>query len=250
MTKSALASFALAAAFPGLAAAAERQSKEAFRWSGRAAGLFVRNLSGPITVEAAPAGGDIEVVGTVSWKDSAPDAIRWEVQAGDRGVTVCALWPAASATCGANGEYRMGDTRKNDLSVSLRVRLPAGTRLDVSSVNGDVEVSADPASLVARAVNGGVRVTSGAAAVDAQTVNGDIEAAIATAPRGDLTFRTVNGTIHVDVPEDLDAEASASTLHGTVTIAGQRLGHRAQTTLGRGGRRLSASTTNGSVVVD
>lgn len=98
MTKSALASFALAAAFPGLAAAAERQSKEAFRWSGRAAGLFVRNINGPISVEAAAAGGEIEVVVTVSWKDSAPDAIRWEVQSGSKGVSAFACPRARAST--------------------------------------------------------------------------------------------------------------------------------------------------------
>lgn len=250
MTKSALASFAIAAAFPGLAAAAERQSKEAFRWSGKAPGLFVRNLNGPITVEAAPAGGPIEVVGTVSWKDSAPEEIRFEVKASDQGVTVCALWPSTRASCGPNGESRHENTRKNDLSVSLRVRLPAGTRLDVAAVNGDVEINADPAAVVARSVNGTVTVSAGAAPLDLGTVNGSIAATVTGAPKGDLSFETVNGSIRVDVPDGLDAEASASTVSGSVTIAGQRLGRAGHTTLGRGGRKLELSSVTGAIVVD
>lgn len=249
MTKTALASFAIAAAFPGLAAAAERQSKEAFRWTGKADGLFVRNLSGPIIVEAAPPGGEIEIVGTVSWKDSAPDGIRWEVQSGSKGVTVCALWPAAEATCGPNGDYRHGAVRKNDVSVSLRVRLPAGTRLDVAATNGSVEITAEPAILVARTVNGSLRVAS-AAPADVATVNGDVTVTVGAAARGDLSFETVNGSIRVDVPDGFDGEARASTNNGSVTIAGKRLGRGGEATFGRGGRKLVASSTNGAIVVE
>lgn len=73
---------------------------------------------------------------------------------------------------------------------------------------------------------------------------------MAATPRGDLSFQTVNGAIRVDVPDDIDAAAHVSTVRGSVTIAGQKLGRNAATTLGRGGRRITAATTNGTVTIE
>src|SRR5437588_2343632 len=85
------------------AAAQERQSGDAFNWSGRVpAGRWirVRNLSGSITV--GPASGDnVEVIATKRWRRGDPSVVHFETRKfgpGDESVLICALWGDRS-TC-------------------------------------------------------------------------------------------------------------------------------------------------------
>ena len=87
-------------------------------------------------------------------------------------------------------------------------------------------------------------------AVEAQTVNGAIRVAISAPASGDLKFQTVNGPIEVKLPSGFDVEVAAETVNGRVNIAGQRFKRSAQVTLGKGGRKLSAETVNGSIDVN
>ena len=234
---------------PVLLHAETRQSKDAFSWKGKAPALFMRNLNGPIQVEGS-AGAEIEVTASVSWKESNPADIRFEVKPGSRGVTICALWPAEKATCGENGEHSMNNNKNNDLSVSFKVKLPKGTRLDSETVNGDLDVKGTTAAVKAESVNGSVSVDTASSAVEVQTVNGAIRVAISAPASGDLKFQTVNGPIEVKLPSGFDVEVEAETVNGRVNIAGQRFKRSAQVTLGKGGRKLSAETVNGSIDVN
>lgn len=228
-----------------------RQSKEAFSWKGKAPGLYIRDLNGSIAVEAS-AGTDIEVTGTVSWKDSNPADIRFETKTGPQGVTICALWPSSSgeSSCGENGDYSVSNTKNNDLAVAFKVKLPKGTRLDAQTVNGQVDVAGATAGVKAESVNGGIHVDTASSAVDLQTVNGTINVNITGGGAGDVKLQTVNGAIDVKVPSGFDAEVTAETVNGSVVIAGQKYRHSAQVTLGKGGRKVSAETVNGSIAVN
>lgn len=228
-----------------------RQSKEAFSWKGKAPALYLRDLNGSIAVEAA-SGGDIEVTGTVSWKDSNPADIRFETKPGAKGVTICALWPSTTGqtTCGENGEFSLSNTKNNDLNVAFKVKLPKGTRLDVQTVNGQVDVSGATAAVKAQTVNGGVHVDTASSEVDLETVNGTIGVSIGAAGAGDVKLQTVNGSIDLKVPSGFDAEVAAGTVNGSVVIAGQKYRHSAQVTLGKGGRKVNVETVNGSIAVN
>jgi hypothetical protein len=227
-----------------------RQSKEAFTWKGKAPALFLRDLNGSIAVEAS-SGTDIEVTGTVSWKDSNPADIRFEAKPGSQGVTICALWPSDSkTTCGENGDYSVSNTKNNDLNVAFKVKLPKGTRLDSSTINGQIDIQGTTAPVKAESVNGAVHVDTASAALDVETVNGAISINIASAGAGDVKVQTVNGSIDVTVPKGFDADVSAETVNGSVVIAGQKYRHSAQVTLGKGGRKVNAETVNGSIAVN
>jgi len=234
---------------PVLLRAETRQSKDAFSWKGKAPALFIRNLNGSIQVEGS-AGAEIEVAASVSWKDSNPDDIRFEAKPGSKGITICALWPSGQAICGENGVYTMNHTKNSDLSVSFKVKLPKGTRLDSETVNGDLDVKGTTAPVKAESVNGSVSVDTANSAVEAQTVNGAIRVTISAPAPGDLKFQTVNGAIDVKLPSGFDVEVAAETVNGRVNIAGQRYKRSAHVTLGKGGRKLSAETVNGSIDVN
>jgi DUF4097 and DUF4098 domain-containing protein YvlB len=71
--------------------------------------------------------------------------------------------------------------------------------------------------------------------------------------RGDLDFSTVNGSIEVWVPGNLNADLDMRTVNGRVesdfpmTLSGRINPRHLRAKVGDGGRRISFSTVNGSV---
>ena len=85
-------------------------------------------------------------------------------------------------------------------------------------------------------------------------MNGSIRGAMGAGGWDDrLAFRTVNGTITLDLPSDLSADVRATTVNGEVstdfplTATGRISRRHLQGTIGSGGRRLDLETVNGSV---
>jgi DUF4097 and DUF4098 domain-containing protein YvlB len=70
---------------------------------------------------------------------------------------------------------------------------------------------------------------------------------------GDMRFSTVNGGIEVETPSSLDANVSLNTMSGGITsdfpvqLSGRFGPRHAEGTIGRGGRRITMNTVNGSL---
>jgi DUF4097 and DUF4098 domain-containing protein YvlB len=196
-----------------------------------------------------------------TWRRGNPDDVRIEVTrvgSGDQDVLVCGLW-RDNTECDENG-YRTRDERRNrdwdrnnDVAVDFVVRLPAGVKLAVSTVNGGVEVDGATSEVDASAVNGGVTARSSGGPVNASTVNGNIEVRMGSTGDDDLRFETVNGSVEVWVPDGLDAVVDMRTVNGRVgsdfpmTVSGRINPRSIRATIGRGGRRIQLGTVNGSV---
>jgi len=238
--------------------AAAWQEAPDFRWSGRipaGGSLEIKGVNGAISAE--PAGGAEAVVTTeVRARRSDPRSVRIEVVEHDGGVTLCAVYPsperARENVCAPGTEGRM-NTNRNDVEVAFRVLVPAGTPFVARTVNGGIEALDMAGDVRAVTVNGDVEVTTTASA-EAETVNGSIEVAMGGSPaaRG-LSFSTVNGSIRLDIPDDMDAELDARWLNGDlesdlpIMLSG-RMGRRsARGALGEGGPLLEISTVNGSI---
>jgi DUF4097 and DUF4098 domain-containing protein YvlB len=107
-------------------------------------------------------------------------------------------------------------------------------------------------------VNGSVTLETRGRA-EARTVNGAVRARLGRlSGDGPLSFRTVNGSITVEMPDGIGAEVHAQTVHGaietdfpvTVTRVGHRLvGDKLEGTIGKGGVILELETVNGSIRV-
>jgi DUF4097 and DUF4098 domain-containing protein YvlB len=102
-------------------------------------------------------------------------------------------------------------------------------------------------------VNGAVQISTGGWA-DAETVNGSIRVKMGSADwTGTLAFKSVNGSVEVDLPDDLSADVRFKSLNGRITsdfpitISGGFVGQTAKGRVGNGGRELSIETVNGSV---
>ena len=256
---------AMAAGATALAAQdRERTGSPDFSWDGSMqAGrtLYVRNLNGAIRVTKAD-GDRASVVATKRWRRGDPADVRIEqikaVNGGD--VIICAFWVERSS-CDERG-YRSRDNdgdgwnwrgRRNDVSVEFTIKLPAGVRVVVSSVNGEISVEEATAEVEATTVNGSVWAASSGGPVLAQSVNGDVRARMSSRGSRDLKFSSVNGTVIVQVPDDTDADVSLSTVNGSVqsdfpvTIQGRLNPRKLRATLGKGGPRLDMKTVNGDV---
>lgn len=261
----ALATFATAPLATPAAAQNRGESEEkALDWSGVVpAGrtVVVRNVNGQITVRRAD-GPRASIVATKVWRRGRPERVRVELRrsGGESGdVIACAFWNE-TATCDETG-YRNGSNSRNwndgdspgDVQVEFEVRLPAGVHLATSSVNGGVSVDGASGRVEAETVNGQVVARSTAGPVRAKTVNGGIDVTMGTALTEDVEYETVNGSIALSIPDGLDADLTMKTVNGSVstdfpmTVSGRINPKRLSGTLGKGGRRLSLETVNGSV---
>jgi Toastrack DUF4097 len=239
----------------GTAAAAGAQD---FTWDGRVApgqAVEIKGINGDI--KAAPASGDrVQVTAVKRARRSDPATVLVKVVEHAGGVTICAVYPTPEGKppneC-QPGEGGHMSTNDNDVNVSFTVRVPAGVRFVGRSVNGGIEADGLAGDVEARTVNGGVRLsTSGKA--EAETVNGSITAAVGRADGTEpLSFKTVNGSIALELPATASADLRAATVNGDIQtdfpLHGQtRVSRRHLSgTIGGGGRPLALDTVNGSI---
>jgi len=251
---------ALAVALP--AGAQERQTdRNAFRWSGRVAqGAWVRvqNVSGAIRVERAT-GDQVEITAVKTWRRGDPEDVRIEFSKfgpNDESVIVCAFW-TENASCDERGYRSQGDRRggrSNDVSVEFTVRLPAGVRVNVGTVNGEVMVDGATSEVRAGTVNGGVEAYSTGGPVTASTVNGNVRVRMGRLTgTEDLRYATVNGSVIVEFLGDVDADIELTTVNGRLqsdfplALQGRIDPRHLRATIGKGGRRIRLTTVNGNV---
>jgi hypothetical protein len=250
----------LATALP--AGAQERQTdSKAFRWAGRVpqgAWVRVQNVSGAINVERAT-GDQVEITATKTWRRGDPQDVRIEARKfgpNDESVIVCAFW-TDNASCGEQGYHSSGDRRggrSNDVSVEFTVRLPAGVRVNVGTVNGEIMVDGATAEVRAGTVNGGVEAYSTGGPVTASTVNGNVRVRMGRlAGSEDLRYGTVNGNVIVEFTGDIDADIELTTVNGRLqsdfplALQGRIDPRHLRATIGKGGRRIRLTTVNGNV---
>lgn len=260
--------FALAAGlWPlGSSAAQERATDRDFRWDGQISSgrwVYARNLNGTVRVERA-SGNRLEVTAVKRWRRGNPEDVRVEVTragSGDGDVLVCGLWRDKTAQCDERG-YRTQDSRRqrdrwsrdnDDVTLEITVRVPDGVKVDVSSINGGLEIAGATSEVEAHTVNGGIEATSSGGPVNASTVNGQIDVRMGAVGTGNLDFSTTNGSITVTVPDGLNADVTMRTVNGSVgsdfpmTVNGRISPRRIAATIGRGGMKINLSTVNGSV---
>jgi len=250
--------FTLAALAVAAALAVPSARAEDFRWSGALGPgkiLEIKGVNGGIEAGAA-SGSEAEVVARKSGHHSDPADVEIKVVEHGGGVTICAVYPSPSDErpneCRPGSGGRMS-TRDNDVKVQFTVRVPEGVRFVGRTVNGSVEAAGLTADAEVYSVNGGVSVTSSGLA-RAETVNGTITAAMGRADwTGPLAFKTVNGSITVELPASTGARVEARTVNGGIdsdfplTVIGRFGPRRVTGTIGGGGRDLTLETVNGGI---
>lgn len=239
-----------------------KNSDTPFTWSGtvrEGRWVYVRNLNGPVRVEQGT-GDKVEVRAEKRWRRGDPEDVKITVRqvgAGGGDVIVCALWNDRS-TCDEDGYHSHSDgwwrnNDHNDVQVEFVVRLPAGVKIDASTVNGRVEIDGATSNVVAHTVNGSIDARSTGGSVTAHTTNGDVMVSSARLDGDHTEFSTVNGTVTVSLPASVNADVEMHTVNGRLssdfplTVEGSFSPRRLHATLGKGGPTLRLSTVNGSI---
>ena len=250
-----------------LANAQGTTSDRDFRWTGALASgrwVYARNLNGSVRVERGT-GTQLEVTAVKRYRRGNPEDVTVEVKrvgSGEGDVLVCALWRDVTDVCNER-EYRTyNNNRRRDryrddddegVSLEITVRVPDGVKVDVSSINGGLDITGATSEVEAHTVNGGIDARSTGGPVNASTVNGDVDVRMGAVGSGNLDFSTTNGSVTVTVPDGLNADITMRTVNGSVgsdfpmTVNGRISPRRIAATIGRGGMKIDLSTVNGSI---
>ncbi len=244
---------------PAGARAQQEVAGDTLRWSKpmpSGGWLRVFNMNGEITVEAA-SGNVAEVVGVKHYRRGDPEDVTFQILQEGNDVTICALWGTRSHCDMENMDSHWNGGRRDDVSVEFTVKLPRGVKIGVSSVNGAVSVTDAAAEVDAHTVNGRVEVATSTGPVSATTVNGGVVARMSALPNAeDMRFSTVNGSVRVVVPAEFDADVEMSTVNGRLrtdfplTLSGRIDPRHLSARIGKGGRRVTLKTVNGSVELE
>lgn len=231
-----------------------------FRWNGPVpSGRFIRlhNMNGDIRIERGT-GSQVEVIATRRVERGDPKVVKFDVRMrADGDVVVCALWGADQqcTDAGTRGSYSSGSWRRGDnISVTMRVRIPDGVKAFARSTNGGVDIQGVTSEVDAATTNGDVNVRTNGGPVNASTTNGSVIASLGSL-RGDepMRFTTTNGSVTVFAPPALSADIEMSTTNGglstdfPLTISGRVARNSVRGTLGAGGRSIIVRSTNGDV---
>ena len=165
--------------------------------------------------------GEIRVVG---WS-------RSEVKVRARSESGRLRFEASPSRVALDVEHRGGRGNHDDLDATYELSVPAGTRVLMRGVSGDLSARGVKGEVEARSVSGEVEVED-AGRVTLESVSGDVRAARVN---GDARAHSVSGEVSVtDVAGDLDAES----VSGDITLRDAKA------------RVVRAETVSGDVTYD
>jgi hypothetical protein len=159
----------------------------------------------------------------------------------------------------AGGAIRaVGPDRSRDAnwSVSFDVEVPRNAVLTLTTKNGGISIGDFGGSAKFHTTNGGITLANVGGDIRGETTNGGVTVDLI----GDhwdgqgLDVETRNGGIRMTMPDHYSAALETSTTHGRISIdfpitVQGRIGRELTTTLGAGGARVRAVTTNGGVSI-
>ena len=158
-----------------------------------------------------------------------------------------------------DGELSADGPRMRDRGswgVTWEVRVPRSTDLSLETHNGGISIADVDGDIEFEALNGGVHLEQVSGDVEGRTTNGGLDIAL-DGSRWDgsgLDVETTNGGVVLRVPEGYSADLETGTVNGGIEVdfpvrVQGRVGRRLTTTLGDGGPRVRAMTTNGGVQI-
>jgi hypothetical protein len=229
--------------------------------------LYLRDMVGSITVEPS-ADDTLRVVADLKWRgDSTPPTdVTFNASTLADGALVCAVFGGARCSVQdydgqsngsgiriGGGKLRLGLGGSRESEAHFRVSVPAGVKLDLVMVEGDV-VSASSAPVRVRGVNGSITVVTSVGPVTAKTMNGSVDARMSSLSGTDsVNVETINGDAYVFLPETASARVHIESTNGTLLTDFPGVADRDKltklitATLGSGVTPVRARTINGGV---
>lgn len=246
----------LTAAQPALAFAQDQGTDNGheFHWTGKLAAdqvVVIKNLNGDIDATGSSNSDQVEITAVKSGRGA--EDVKIKVVKLTDGIEICAIYPGffnSGGDCESTSHW--GNNHNTNAKVEFTIHMPQDLRFTGNSVNGGVDAQSMGRYVEARSVNGTIHISTQSWA-SATSVNGSIYAKMGRADwSGTLEFKTVNGSINLELPTNLNAEVSFNSVNGHVdsdfplTVQGSMGRHSLHGTIGSGGRELEIRTVNGS----
>lgn len=258
ITHSLLAATAITLAACGGEAGPLQERERAFVWEGTATPgmtVRVRDMNGDIVVEPSP-DSIVRVVADIAWRRGDPSkSLHFTGSRVGNDVLVCAVW--GDGTCSvdnytSNFNFSRGVT---DAKVHFKIAVPAGVKLELRAVNGDITAAAS-APVEARTTNGDVLVATAAGPVRGETTSGDVDLRMSSLTGSDSVIaKSMNGSVFVYLPEKAAATIDLATTNGAVStdfevlVTGEPSRRRLRATLGAGTHPVHLRTLNGDAAL-
>jgi hypothetical protein len=273
------------------AAAAQAQGKPDFEFRRElAAGkrFYLADIIGDVTVTGG-SGRSIEVTAVKrEGKHGDPEDVTIETIELEDGVALCVRYPfsrggrppsekARARNPCSWGEGNWGNhNERNDTEVHFTVRVPAGLRLRIGTVSGDVFAERLEGDLDLHSVSGDVHLNGGRGeSINLETVSGDVDLLDVTSKQvsghtisgeivfrgpiqdgGDYDFTTTSGDITAQLPLRPSATLTAATFSGDFSSdlpvnqdLNRRRRHRYNATWGDGSAKLYMESLSGDLSI-
>ena len=211
--------------------------------------ISLENINGDITI-AAGSGDKVHLVAyKKAGKQEYLDELKVIVDADDQYIRIETRHPKSEG-----GWFKWGNDSSG--SVAYELEVPYDVNLDtISTVNGDVEISAVNGQVKAETVNGSLSAIGLSGDVNLETVNGSIQAEFDELGEDQrVTADAVNGKIILLVPANTSARVNAETVNGSIDASDFGLepekgfvGRDLSGDIGDGDARISLDTVNGSI---
>lgn len=144
---------------------------------------------------------------------------------------------------------------KRGRHIDFKIEAPSSIAVDITNVNGEIDVIDIAASSELRTVNGEIDVVSRGAEIEASSVNGSIEATFKEKFLG-AKLSTVNGAVEVTVPALASFVCKVSQVNGgfesNIPVQVRRRGRGGINAVvgdGDGSKTLHVTTVNGDVAL-
>jgi DUF4097 and DUF4098 domain-containing protein YvlB len=209
----------------------------------------------PLDIDAGPNGG-IRIRG---W-DRSDVLVRTKItgyagsEAEARQIAAGVRVETAGGRIRTDGPERRGE---DYWTASFDIQVPRTALLTLNTKNGGISIDDFRGTAKFRAMNGGVSLSNVGGDIRGETTNGGLSIDL-TGDRWDgagLDVETHNGGVRMTLPENYSAELETGTTNGRasvsfpITVQGT-LGRHISATLGAGGPRVRAITTNGGVTIN
>jgi DUF4097 and DUF4098 domain-containing protein YvlB len=135
----------------------------------------------------------------------------------------------------------------------VHLKLPRSINMNISGINGAVDVGPIEGEIVISGINGRVDVAQAGTATNLSGINGGIRISLARLGEGGLRVSGINGGVEIGFPPSINADVDVSAVNGSVdsdlpiTLLGELKRGQLKGTIGSGGVRITISGINGRV---
>lgn len=207
-----------------VAAAAEESTRKIENTFDGAIRLEIENVNGPIRVVGDKVAA-IRVTVTETFRADSAE----KLEQGKREVRLDMTQQGSTARLYVDGPFRCncGEGRRGSVNFrrnpgykfhhAIEVRVPAGTALDLRTINeGEIRVDNVAGDFDIENINGGVTLEEMSGSGRAYALNGKLRATFRSNPKGNSYFGSLNGDVDVFFQPGLSADMWVKTFNGAI----------------------------------